>query len=71
MHCTLSRNCLFLFSCCRLLLVPILKTTHLSHSVIVFYSNQQSAPGRVVKVHGVRFVLVEPDFSFNVTYVQD
>lgn len=33
------------------------ENTHLNHSLIVFYRNQRSAPGLVVKVHGVRFWL--------------
>lgn len=69
MHSTLCRNCLFLLK----LLSPASRTyfenTHMNHSVIVFYSNQRSAPGLVVKVHGVRFVLVKPDFTLNVRVI--
>lgn len=69
MHSTLCINCLSLLR----LLSPASRTyfenTHTNHSVIVFHSNQRSAPGLVVKVHGVRFVLVKPDFTLNVRVI--
>ena len=67
MYRTLCINCPFLFKLLSPASLAYLENTHLNHSVVVFYSNQRSAPGLVVKVHGVRFVLVKPDFTLQVS----
>lgn len=66
---TLCRNCLFFLKLPSPASRTYFENTHINHSVIVFYSNQRSAPGLVVKVHGVRFVLVKPDFTLNVRVI--